>query len=278
MFSNFAITSQFARPTFLLSSAIATRVLIGVARIGVENPYADFKHPLTQREKWRGFLERCFIEGVGIPIHFLMTYMSQDPIGNVLERFFLKPPTLEKNAFGLAESQVKPLNDAIKAVYLHGGKEYPRGVISQQIFKDLRPGKLYDKFSELKNLVEKLSPAAKDGVMQHILNFEHKVNWFGAGTLFAGVVIGAVLSGYVLQWVNDKFVSPKILPWVMDTLGIPKDPEKKSPAKPVESAVQPSPEPIAAAYPYSPVVYPAMPYWYPQDAYNPNHYGGATQW
>lgn len=221
-----------------------TRLGIGLLRIEENIPTANRKPKLTREQKYSALFERIFMEAVGVPFHLVSLYFPQDMAAKFLERSsYLAIPRAEQLKH-LPKSTVDILNKAIRSAYAAKGSKTPTGIIAKQIYER---GKLTSMFAAARHEVahvlrhdKKAQETAISGLTKILMPFNQRVWMASAGTLSLGVLISAFLSGYAMQWLNDHVVSKKIIPVLLQKLGIASD-------TPVRQVFMPGPIPTHEA-------------------------------
>lgn len=231
------IASRMLNPRELLITGVLTRMGVGLLRIEENFPTARRKPQLTREQKFASFFERIFMEAIGVPFQVMTMYLLQEPMATLFEKSrFLQLPTsadFRKEPFNVRAHR-HAIIDAIRSTYNPQGVGYPRGIIAKQIYeRDAMLAKVGDVKRAYARAMGKRGiqeiPKEVIGSINRLLMGYHRRLWIASVvTLGVGILGSAVLSGYVLQWLNDYPVSKTIIPWFQRQFGIsPKIPYRQ---------------------------------------------------
>ena len=278
-------TSRIIDPKFVIPGAILTRVGIGALRIEENLPIASRKPEDTRYQRWSSFLQRVWIEMVGVPAQFLSLLLSQDVMAALFERTgALRLPNAAKALHGQAPHEVAAIDAAIQSVY-----KSPVGLIAKQTFKrtEMNHHVALVKEAVAKTLgsgtIDALSPAVKANIDKILMPFHKRLWWTSTLALSVGVLWSAYFSGAIFQWLNDNPISKKLIPRMTSMMGIEPDEvvlRTKSDRKPTFQSNVPAQRTVAMAAQDEPVLSTAyvQPTQQPFPQYYPTYYPNTNGW
>lgn len=220
------IASRMLKPRELLIAGALTRMGIGLLRMEENLPTAKRKPELPKDQKWASLFERIFIEGFGVPLHVLSVYLFQEPVAKLLEGSkHLRLPSAESlKGTSLSVPERKAIAEAMQQAYAQPGSRTPHGIIARQIYERQRHmasiGDIRRQVAKAitgQPQIEKLPSRVAAGLNTALMGFQRKLWVSSAATLGFGILSSAILTGYVLQWLNDYPVSKKAIPWLLRT-------------------------------------------------------------
>lgn len=237
------IASRMWNPGELIKAAVFTRIGIGLLRLEENIPTAKRKPHLTKEQKYASFFERVFMEVFGVGLQVFSIYSLQEPVSRLFESVgYLRSPSIKnlESSFArnLTREQKNAINKAFHNVYASSVSKHPKGIIAKQIFHKnsviAKPGEVKRIIAKLLgfNDIKSLPKHVLDASNRLIGGYHRKLWVASAVTLGTGVVASALLTGYLMQWLNDSVVAKKIIPWINQKIGI-------SSSKPDNTALTP---------------------------------------
>lgn len=222
----YPIASRVVDVPTLLLTGVATRMVIGLARIERNRPSQNQNPNLTRQQKFTALFERIFIEAIGVPAQVISMYAFQEGMAKLFEASkFLKLPFIPQNV-RLPEVEKKALRHAIQSVYNPHHLQTSQGMINKALYNGsemkLLATRTRKAAAEALPAGSKLSQKAIQALNEALTHYHRRVAISSASALGVGVVASAVLTGYFMQWFNDQVVSKRIIPNLLGKLGITK--------------------------------------------------------
>jgi hypothetical protein len=218
---HYPIASKMLVREELIKGAILTRFMVGLARVHINIPRNDKKVELTKAQKFQSFLERVFIEIVNIPVQVATMFFTQEFMARFLEtsRFCAPPSTRELAALAKKYRGETHTAQELNAVARAIGEQFKnrRGLIAQKIYDE---AKLRQRLQPVRNnVLQNLVNTANRGFSASrvsqltddaLAKYFSRIRSASALALGSGMLTGAIISGYVLQTLNDKYYSTKV--------------------------------------------------------------------
>ncbi|HEY9687656.1 MAG TPA: hypothetical protein V6C52_11835 [Coleofasciculaceae cyanobacterium] len=237
---------------FLMEAAIITRALTAFTRMWQNMPSKFQDQSLTPNQKRQALMERVFVEGIGTLSFVTMLQFGQDLAAKLVERT-ANMPVVPKNAAGISAQGIRTANETLREVF---GQDV-RGVIARILYGNHMSlaGKPAVRRANLTTIREalhgKLGEQAGDalfsGMKEHILPAVQKLNRGASWTMLAGITLSVLVSGPLIQKLNDRWFSPLVAKKLAKRYGEDKKPQAASPeSAPEAPAFFPSPEPTRA--------------------------------
>lgn len=237
---------------FLIQSGIAMRELVGATRIVADAPIIN-PNNISKRDKWRTMLERFFMDALGTTGGFVVLQAAQDGFDALYSGMHAGHP--ETLLHRLPKEHQGPILEALKQTFGFKDVEKPGRLLYQTLYK----GANLHQFTEVlkKNghadLVKLINPgslklpANETGKLVQQF-FKHHGNW-GVGAVLTGVAANTLIAGILWQYLNDNWFRKKVVPKLLDKMGIPETPmlPGQLPYKPFLLASQPLQAPLAGA-------------------------------
>lgn len=205
---------------YLASSAVLTRLGVAGARVWQSEPSKNHNPDYSEAEKYSALWERFFVEIFGTIGYMVAIHSGMDLFANFTEQK-LKIPEFKYGrdklpGFGdkKTEALFNQINQAIRDVY----GESENGVIKRSIFEGASRKKLFGRLKELGIDLE--NSVIKKQVLNKLDHYIMKVNRHCAYTCGAGILLGALFGGVVIQFANDRIFAPYVVPFINKILGI----------------------------------------------------------
>lgn len=219
MTSIFPVTSRLTFPE-MVKGAIVTRAAVSAARLRMtwKAPNEGF----TKEQKSASFLERCFMEPMGVLVQVLMLYLTQDAVGQALGKTsWFKLPTADSfKHLGLKAHERSEIAKTIGEVY--NGIKTP-DMLAKMQYEAKAMAQMPHTVSTL--LESRIHPDRLKTVQKAVsqvleAGFHQRLKFATAGMLGLGVLSSAYFSGSLMQWLNDNVVAHRLIPWINQKLGL----------------------------------------------------------
>lgn len=236
---------------YLAETAVLTRLMIGAVRVYQNKPNRNQDPDVSQLDKRKTFLERVFVELVGTLGYLLVLHGGQDITAKLLE----STKRYDVNHFVRNAEWFSNLSDREQKRFLQGVNEVfgeKWGRMERVLFG---PGR--QNGNMLNALKKQLNnPRLFAKVEEGMTPYVHRLNRAASASVLGGVALSALFGGLVIQWVNDRLVSP-IISVLLDEFtgnGRANHPMMPSmtPQSPVVDRFQRTPNNTPYAPPYTP--------------------------
>ncbi|MDX2085975.1 MAG: hypothetical protein SFZ03_11370 [Candidatus Melainabacteria bacterium] len=196
---------------FLIKSAMLTRSLVGVLRIIADTP-AWNPNPVPKRDKIRNQLERVFIEVVGTMGGFFSLQICQDVTAKALEAFRprLAPRALLEDLLksGTPKPVLQAVENSLSHVFETKDLGTTRGSLFARVYGRATLSDFADHFAKTLQQPEWFRIEQGHGVGRlapEVNRYFARINRAGSAVVATGLLVGAYLSGTVLQTLNDRW-------------------------------------------------------------------------
>jgi hypothetical protein len=206
--------------TFLLTSGILTRTVIGVTRVVADAPPLN-PLPIPEKDKDRTFLERMFTEGVGsLALTYGVLYVVQDIAAKgvqTLDKTLAPARLIDACKPHLDEDQLAQFTQAVTQAF--GGEKAKLNLTHNAIYHNLYgQGKIAHLATLLKQpeLLRSEGGFAQGKLAEAVTPYFKNLNGKGVFCLMAGTGFSAWLSGGPLQAWNDGWFRNNVTLKVLD--------------------------------------------------------------
>jgi hypothetical protein len=247
--------------TFLLTSAMLGRFLVGATRCVADWPTLNTKENETPNQKTDTALERVFMEGVGVPANFAAIALGQNAGFRLGE--FISPNSRPENFINTLDESLSPhykramvytfntgtskrpitLNDvnALNATELEKALQAITNPLHKTLYENAKINRFTDALDEL---LPKDTPLPLKDVKSIAGFFKSNNLRTNICGITGGMVASTLFSGIVWQWMNDTLIRKHLVPPLSQTLtpvlfGTTTTPQSSTP-KP------PNPDPLKA--------------------------------
>lgn len=227
-------TGSLTSLPFIAKIALLARIGVALARIAMDYPAFNHNPQYTDTQKRTSFYERIFIEGGGTIVYHAGMYLAMDAVARLWERTNLKKHFLkglhqlteDLPIKGLNAGEKKELSALLEKFYRHFYETRPNSPnhVDGLVHLNLFGGDLYNAkgprshhgfLDKLRTVLEKKPAFAKhaDDIISHATKATAPLSRslvIKGGTLvqLAGVAVGCVLGGTVIQQINDHIIRP----------------------------------------------------------------------
>ncbi len=214
---------------YLGEIAAFTRLAYGGVRVWENRPNLAVEQGLSKSEGKQRFWERVFVELIGTSAYLFFLHLGQDLVSKMAEsKWFAgkaQLPLIKGTHPALTSREVEEVNKAITRVYGEGRQ----GLIHRVLYEHpaekngktlIRKGKTIIRpkasLATLAKELEKVGGGLLQKVQSHqpymneLENFARLMNRRANKVILSGVLLSAVVGGFVTQWMNDRLFAPFI--------------------------------------------------------------------
>lgn len=239
----YPLASRVLNREEVIRGGIMTRFLVGTARVYINRPVDNRKVELTRSQKYQSFFERFFVEIIGIPLQVMTMFATQEGVSRLYKRSgYVGIPSLKQIAKEAAELETTMKKPGIFApqhfeAIQNAIKEEMRRVVSPIAHKIYSPDRMRTSLQKVPlTMLSAIKTFPKEGAdlkqVKELAEFvieryTSRLRVGSAVTMVGGILAGAIVGGYFIQWMNDNLFSTKIVPKMLKSIGIlPNEPGK----------------------------------------------------
>jgi hypothetical protein len=195
----------------LIIATTLTRFCIAFARIYINNPHGQSSQMYTPQERIQRFLERIWVEVGGTSIMVMSLFGFQDVAHHFLKLKALPDFHLDPALATFDEATKTAFKNAVTTIYAGADGSKLKTLLKDQLYAT---STVHAKIELVKDAlatslkVDTLDTKLSKAIDTVLLPFHQQKLWIPSALILgAGILASSLLSGPLVQWVNDSVVS-----------------------------------------------------------------------
>jgi len=223
------ITSKLTHLPYLAASAVVTRLGVVGARLFVDHPANNKTDFYSREEKYNAFFERLDVELFGTIGYNLAIHLTMDAVAKLQESRLEIPAARGLHANVDIDRQLRnAFLDCYAGKAIKGKRPGNTQLIYRAIFGDANRSSLKAAWKIILNEHGYKGIPRKEAItaaFSKVDPFIKALDKRCSGTWAAGIIMGALFGGVLLQWFNDNVYAKHVVPVLNRAMGITSDSE-----------------------------------------------------